>query len=108
MDRVVEGPARVRARPRAADGRATGQLNEQETVLDPRERRAREDRTIDHLLAGLRERDEMAGEVAAVDRRDVLRVERTAVFRVVPVVEVAAEALEGVHGRDGGFQALDR
>src|SRR5438093_7616556 len=36
----------------------------------------------------------MAGEIAAVDRRYVLRLESIAVPRVVPIVEVAAETLE--------------
>ena len=47
-----------------------------------------------HLATRPVERDQMTGEIAAVDRRDVLRVERPQVVRVVPVVEVAAEALE--------------
>ena len=46
-----------------------------------------------HSAAGVGEGDQVAGEVAAVDRRDVARLERPQVARVVPVVEVAAEAL---------------
>ena len=65
-------------------------------------------RTGDHLLAGMRERDEMAGEVSAVDRRDVLRFERSAVRGVIPVVEVPAKALETVHRVQCGFETLDR
>src|SRR6266446_8242199 len=49
----------------------------------------------------------MAGEIAAVDRRYVLRLERIAVLRVVPVVEVAAETLEGVHRLERGLETLD-
>ncbi len=45
-----------------------------------------------HSAAGVGERDQVAGEIAAVDRRDVVRLERPQVARVVPVVEVAAEA----------------
>ena len=42
--------------------------------------------------AGLPQRDEVAGEVAAVHRGDVRRLEHAQVVQVVPVVEVAAEA----------------
>jgi len=39
-----------------------------------------ETRAVDHLLTGVRECDEMAGEIATVDRRYVLRLERIACF----------------------------
>ena len=44
--------------------------------------------------AGIGERDQMAGQVAAVDRGDVGRIERPQVGRVVPVEEVAAVPLQ--------------
>ena len=49
----------------------------------------------------------MAGEIPAVHRRYVPGVERTAVSRVVPVVEVAAEALEAGHRLERGLEPLD-
>jgi hypothetical protein len=55
----------------------------------------------------MRECDEMTREIAAVDRRDVLRLESVAVLRVVPVVEVAAAALEGVQRLQRGLETLD-
>ena len=57
--------------------------------------------------AGIGERDQMPGEIAAVDRRDVGRLERAQVARVVPVVEMAAEALEPAHRRERRLEALD-
>src|SRR5206468_9861233 len=66
-----------------------------------------EARAFDHLLAGYRECDMMPREIAAFDRRDVLRLESVAVLRVVPVVEVAAAALEGVQRLERGLETLD-
>src|SRR5205814_4250039 len=65
-------------------------------------------RAVDHRLTGVPERDQMTAEISAVDRRHVLRVERTAIARVVPVVKVAPEALEAVHRLERGLQSFDR
>ena len=43
---------------------------------------------------GIGQRDQVAGQVAAVDRRDIGGIERTQIRRVVPIEEVAAEALQ--------------
>ena len=57
--------------------------------------------------AGIGERDQMAREIAAVDRRDVGRLERPQIARVVPVEEVAVEALQPLHGRQRRLEPLD-
>src|SRR5207302_1642485 len=101
------GPVAGRARARVAGLRDRRLVDEPGGVLDPGERRPIEAWALDHLLAGVRERDEMAGEIAAVDGRNVLRLERVAVLRVVPVVEVAAEALEGMQRLQRGLETLD-
>ena len=49
----------------------------------------------------------MPGQVAAVDRGDVDRIERPEVGRVVPIAEVAAETLQASHRRQRRLQALD-
>ena len=38
--------------------------------------------------------DQMARKIAAVDRGDIFRLQRTQIARVVPIVEMAAEALQ--------------
>ena len=53
------------------------------------------------------QRDERAGEVAAVDRRHVPRGERRERPRVVPVQEVSFMSLEPFHGRDRAFEARE-
>ena len=58
------------------------------------------------LQAGLLERDQVRGQVAAVDRRDVARLERREVVRAVPVVEVPAEALETLDRGEGRLQPI--
>ena len=61
------------------------------------------------LAGGIGDGDQVCGEVAAVHRRHVARVQRPKVPRVVPVVEVAAEALQPVHGTaKRRFQPLHR
>ena len=88
--------------------RAQRLAGEPQRVRDPGEPFRTHHGTVDHLPAGVAQRDQVPGEIPAVDRRDVLRVERTEVARVVPVVEVAAEALEPVHRRRASPPAAPR
>ena len=50
----------------------------------------------------------MSSQIAAVDRRDILRVERAESFRIVPIVEMAAISLELRHRRHRRLEPLDR
>ena len=76
-------------------------------VADPGERRRDRERLVDHQPARVRQGEEVAGEVAAVDRRDVRGLEPEQVARVVPVVEVPAEALEARDGRQRLLEPVD-
>jgi hypothetical protein len=58
-------------------------------------------------LAGVGERDQMTRQVAAVDRGDVVGVQHLSVDGAVPVVEVAAEALEPLHRIERRLEPLD-
>src|SRR5207248_364206 len=49
---------------------------------------------------------QMSGEIPAVYGGDILRVQRTKVPRVVPVVEVAAEAFEFLHRGKSRIQSF--
>ena len=60
------------------------------------------------LPAGVGQRDQVAGQVAAVDRGDIGRIERAQIARVVPIVEMAAEAREVAHGGERRLQPLGR
>ena len=66
---------------------------DRQRVVDAVEVAAAEHGLAHHFPTRLFERQQMTGEVAAVHRRYVLRIERTQVARLVPVVEVAAIAL---------------
>ena len=68
---------------------------QRDRVIDPGQRGRDRQRLVDHLAAGIRQRQQVAGEVAAVDRRHVGRLERLQVARVVPVVQVAAVTVRG-------------
>ena len=57
---------------------------------------------------GVGKRDQVSGEVAAIHRRDVARLEGTQITRVVPVEEVSPKPLQPLHRREGGFKALHR
>ena len=50
----------------------------------------------------------MPGQIAAVDGGHVFRIERAQIARVVPIVEMAAEALQTAHRRERRLQPLDR
>ena len=53
------------------------------------------------VAAGLRHGDQMPGEISAVHRRDIGRVQHAQVAGVVPVVEVAAKARHPLDGLQG-------
>ena len=58
------------------------------------------------LAQPLGERHQRAREVAAVDGRHVARRERRQALRVVPVEQVALEALQALHGRERSVDPL--
>ncbi len=82
-------------------------VEERDGVCESGEGFGAEERAVGQLDARLLEREQVAGEVAAVHGRDVLRRERRERLGVVPVEEVAAELLELVEGADGQLQPLD-
>ena len=64
--------------------------------------------TLQPLPGRIGHGDEVCGEVAAVHGRNVARLQRTQIAGVVPVVEVAANTLEALHGFERCFQPLHR
>ena len=58
--------------------------------------------------ARIGESDEVPGQIAAINRRYISGIERPQIPRIVPVVEMAAEAREPVHGGQGRLQPLGR
>ena len=65
------------------------------------------DRLVGQRRQARRERQQVAGQVAAVDGRHVHRLQRHQRHRVVPVVEVAVVALHLVHRAEGGGGARE-
>ena len=97
---------RDRERP-SVGGQGTRRFaDEERRVLDSGEGRPAKSGLVDHVPTGVPQRDQMSGEISAVDRGHVFRVERTTVFRVVPVVEVATEVLEPGHRSQRGLESL--
>ena len=70
---------------------------ERERVADACPPLGAEQWTVHGAFAGIGERQQMAREIAAVDGRDVERLEWLQRLRVVPVIEVAAVPLEAMH-----------
>ena len=60
----------------------------------PARRCASRERLSRPFPARIGERDQMPGQIAAVDGGDISRIERAQIARVVPVVEMTAEARE--------------
>ncbi|EDT03388.1 hypothetical protein BamIOP4010DRAFT_3075 [Burkholderia ambifaria IOP40-10] len=58
--------------------------------------------------ATVAERDQVPGEIAAVDRRHIPRLEGPQVPRVVPIIEMTAIALHQPHRREGLLQPRHR
>src|SRR5690349_25139929 len=97
-----------RTRAGAPAGLDARQANELGGIVDPGEGRIVQPRMGSHLLAGMRERDEMAGEVSADDRRGILLFERSAAPGVVPVVDLPAKSLDSVHRLNRDLETLTR
>src|SRR5205814_2697374 len=90
----VETLPRDRERP-SVGGQGTRRFaDEEHRVLDAGEGGPAKPGLVDHVPTRVPERDQMSGEISAVDRRHVFRVERTAVSPVLPVVVVATELLD--------------
>src|SRR5208283_5427230 len=79
-----------------------------ERVGDAAEAPRRIEGSIPPILAGVGERNQMPGEIAAVDCRYVSRLEGPKISRVVPVEEVTANALHATHRGERRLQTIDR
>ena len=72
--------------------RGQGVARQGQRVFHPGDPMAIGDSGIDRLPAGIGQRDQMPGQIAAIHRGDVFRLQRPQVARVVPVEEMPAEA----------------
>ncbi len=62
---------------------------------------------VAHCLAtGVRQSDQVAGEISAVHGGDVFRFQRAQVARSIPIVEMPSEALERAHRPKGRLEPL--
>jgi hypothetical protein len=104
--RFFEVPQADCLAPLVATHRASGLARQGDAVLDARQGGGDRKRLLDHLPAGIGQREQVPGEVAAVDRRHVRRIKPTQVARVVPVVEMAAIVLELVDRRQRLLQTI--
>ena len=86
-------PSRLAPRQFERVGHATATLGVRQRQTAPR-------------LAGVGQRDEVSGQIAAIDRGHILRVERMEILRIVPVEEMAAMAGHPMHGRERRLQPL--
>ena len=105
--RIRELMTRERLRTSVIWKREQRVASEKHCVLDALNVRRIRNRDSDPLTARIRDRDEMRGQVAAVDRGNVRRFEGPQVACVIPVIEVAAESLQFLQGCKRRLQALD-
>ena len=66
------------------------------------------DQLFNLLAQSLLERQQAPQQVAAIHRGEVTRLERAQGLRVVPVIEMAVKALQGIQRIERLFQALDQ
>ena len=98
----------VRPTPARRQGRRQGFAHKVESIADPDEPLRTNHGTRDHFRAGIPESDQMPREIPAIDRGNVFRFQRAKIERVIPIVEMTAEALEPAHRFKRRFQPLDR
>ena len=89
-EREVHVP-RNRAGARANDGHPAGQRG----------------RFLGELLAGRRERDQVAREVAGIDGRDIRGIEHAQVMQLVPVHQVSPHLRHGIDRIECPFEAIE-
>ena len=61
-----------------------------------------------YLAARIGHCDQVSGEIAAIHRRDVFRLQRAQLVRLIPIVEMATEPLQSFHGCERRLEALQR
>ena len=98
-------PGERLASPLVAD-RAGRLAGKRDSITDPGQCGRDGKRLVDHLAAGIGQGEQVAGEIATVDRRHVRRVEMAQVACVVPVVQVPAEPLQARDGHERRLQPL--
>ena len=76
-------------------------------VLRPRQSGNRRERIAAPFPTCTGECDEMPRQVPAIDRRDILRIERSKILRVVPVKKVPADAGKLIHCGKGRFKPFN-
>ena len=57
-------------------------------------------------MAGVGQSDQVSGQIATIDRGNVLRIKRTQVTSVIPIVQVTAMLLHASHGRQRRLQPV--
>ena len=87
--------------------RAGGLARQSDRIADARQGSLDRERLIDHVSTGIGKGQQMARQVAAVDRRHVGRLEGLQRAGVVPVVEVPMEPREAPDRGERRFQPLD-
>ena len=107
VERFIQVFPSDRLRAPVVNDRTCRRAEEENGIRNPGEHLRAKQRAIDDVLARLSEREEMTGEVAAVDRGYVFGIERAEVTRVIPVIEVTTETFEAVHRAERGFEPLD-
>ena len=86
------------------DGLLSGQS---ERIGDSGPTRRGGHRRLPPLFAGVGDRDEMAGQIAAVDGGHIFGLERLEIPGIIPIVEVAAKARHANHRRKRRLQPFD-
>ena len=85
-----------------------GLASEMQSIFDADKRALARNGRLDPLATGIGQGEKVSCEITAIDRGDVARVERPQIPRVIPIIEMPAEALQFSHGRKGCFQSCHR
>ena len=106
VEGLVQLLPRHRLRSPVVRQRVQGLPGELQRIRDPGERLRPDDGSVAELPAGVAEGDQVSGQIPAIHGRHVLRLQGPKVTCVVPIVDVAVEALEPAHRRQGRLQPL--
>ena len=107
QERLVQVPAADRLGPSLVADVGRGLPCQSDGIVDAGEGHLDRQRPVEHLAAGIRKGQQVAGQVAAVNGGDVGRRERLQRARVVPVVEMPVKSLEPPDGGERGLDPLD-
>src|ERR1700684_233748 len=94
IERVIKFVPRDKTRSPVVGKFVNGLARQAQGIFDSGEQVGRCEWVANPLPAGIGNGDQMSGKIAAIHGRNVSRIQRTQISRIIPIVEMSAKALK--------------